>query len=137
MIDFFDRLLEINARLGGPSSFQRWESNPGEIYGVSPVVEQIKISKMWNDIVLKYLKKKRRNSMQLTEEEMRLAGFSTRRGEDEYPKEFTVKQVDNGFIAIVGCRTVVFTSQQELFDAMKLYLADPAKAEKKYVGGKA
>ncbi len=56
---------------------------------------------------------------------------------NKYPKEFNIQKVDNGFVVTVGCKTLVFGSQRELFNAMKLYLADPAKAEKKYAGGKA
>lgn len=50
-----------------------------------------------------------------------------------YPKEFTIKRADNGFIVTIGCKVVVFTNKKELFDAMDLYFKDPKKAEEKYI----
>ena len=50
-----------------------------------------------------------------------------------YPTEMVVRKVDNGFIVVCGCKTLVFPTWTDLRNAMSLYWKDPAAAEKKYV----
>ena len=50
----------------------------------------------------------------------------------KYPKNFTVNIVENGFIARVGCKELVFNSLPRLLNAIELYIEAPEEAEKKY-----
>ena len=50
----------------------------------------------------------------------------------EYPEEVDIKKVDNGFIVIIGCKTLVAKTWKEVSDGLDLYWKDPEKAEKKY-----
>ena len=47
-------------------------------------------------------------------------------------RETTIKQVDNGYIVTVGCKTLVFESRKRLLDELDRYMRNPAKAEKEY-----
>jgi hypothetical protein len=44
----------------------------------------------------------------------------------------TISVVDNGFVANVGCVTLVFPHLGELMDALQQYLTDPEKARQEW-----
>lgn len=48
-------------------------------------------------------------------------------------REISIRKVNRGIIAVVGCQTFVFEKLSELFTAIEEYYSDPDTAEKKYV----
>lgn len=48
-------------------------------------------------------------------------------------RDITIQRKDNGFVVLVGCKTLVFNSRESLFKAMRDYFDDPELARKKYI----
>lgn len=49
------------------------------------------------------------------------------------PKTITICRQLNGFVVVVGCRNVVFESQEKMLKEIGRYLDDPQKVEKEYL----
>lgn len=52
---------------------------------------------------------------------------------EPYVNEIKIQKVLNGYIAKVGCKTVVFEGKEKLLVELARYLSNPAQVEKEYL----
>ena len=54
-------------------------------------------------------------------------------GNDDHAYETHIKKVMNGFIVTVGCKTLVFEDQHNMFDELNRYYNNHKEVEKEYL----